>query len=165
MHRKISLIGAAIDACGNKRGAADTPNNIIPALKKLGLDFSEVYKYLGDGHDINQLSSFFTQIARSTKAIIKQNNLPIVVGGDHSCAIGTWSGVVSELVTHQENLGIIWVDAHMDAHTPDTTLTGNIHGMPVATLLGYGHAGFLNILNNKPKIDPKNLVLIGIKIF
>lgn len=165
MNRKINLIGAAIDACGNKRGASDTPNKIRPALNNLGLDFSEVYNYLGGRHDIDQLSSFFTQVALSTKAIINQNDFPIVVGGDHSCAIGTWSGVVSELIIHKESLGIIWIDAHMDAHTPDSSLTGNIHGMPVATLLGYGYTEFINILNNNPKIDPTNIVLIGIRSF
>lgn len=165
MYRKISLIGAAIDACGNKRGAAGTPDTIKPKLANFGLNFEEVYYYNDDGHNIDMLSKYFTKIANSTKDALLQNRLPIVIGGDHSCAIGTWSGVADVLQQRNEELGLIWIDAHMDAHTPETSQSGNIHGMPVATIMGYGHKQFLNILTNNPKIKPDNIVLIGIRSF
>ncbi len=85
-------------------------------------------------------------------------------GGDHSSAIGTWSGV-AEAKRKKGDIGLIWVDAHMDAHTPDTSETGNIHGMPLAHLLGYGDKRFTYILSELPKIKPENVFLIGIRSF
>jgi arginase len=82
------------------------------------------------------------------------------LGGDHSCAIGTWSGAASAL---QGPLGLIWVDAHLDSHTPESSPSKNIHGMPLATLLGYGDPTLTGIQNAKPKILPENVVLIGIR--
>jgi len=84
-----------------------------------------------------------------------------VLGGDHSCAIGTWSGAFAAL-EKKGPLGLIWIDAHMDAHTPETTPSGNIHGMPIACLLGYGDE---KLTHNQPKIDPEHLCLIGVRSF
>ena len=85
-----------------------------------------------------------------------------VIGGDHSSAIGTWSGAASAL---DGDLGLIWIDAHMDAHTFQTTHTQNVHGMPVAALLGKGHEKLTQILTRQPKIKPENICLIGIRSF
>lgn len=87
-----------------------------------------------------------------------------VIGGDHSCAIGTWSAV-AHANRHQGDIGMIWIDAHMDAHTPSSSLTQNIHGMPIAHLLGHGVANLCQILDAKPKLKPQNLCLIGIRSF
>lgn len=83
-----------------------------------------------------------------------------VIGGDHSIAVGTWSGFAHAL-RKQGNVGLIWVDAHLDSHTPSTTETGNVHGMPVAHLLGYGTTALCSILDAEPKILPENLCFIG----
>ncbi|MFN8770686.1 MAG: arginase [Neisseriaceae bacterium] len=165
MYRKISLIGAAIDACANKRGAATTPDHIKNNIQQLGLSFENIFDYHDDGHNLKKLENFFTQIANKTKMVLQENEFPIVIGGDHSCAIGTWSGITDHLKDINQNLGIIWIDAHMDAHTPESSITKNIHGMPVATLLGYGHKEFVNILNSSPKIRPENIVLLGVRSF
>src|SRR5699024_562999 len=85
------------------------------------------------------------------------NRFPLVLGGDHSIAIGTLAGLAS----HYENLGVIWYDAHGDINTGETSPSGNIHGMPLAASLGLGHPKLTNILSEKPKVKPENVVLIG----
>lgn len=166
MHRKISLIGASIDACAGTVGSADTPDTIKnTTVRNLDLSFKEIFYYKSTRHDIPKLQEYFTQIADFTKLTLQQLELPIVIGGDHSCAIGTWSGAADYLRLKSESLGIIWFDAHMDSHTPQSSLSGNIHGMPIATLLGYGYNELINILNNNPKIKPEHIILIGIRSF
>lgn len=87
-----------------------------------------------------------------------------VFGGDHSMAIGTWSGARSGLA-HGDHLGLIWIDAHMDSHTPDTTPSGAVHGMPLAALLGYGDPRFMQIANAQPALLAPHVCLIGIRSF
>src|SRR6266545_3559242 len=79
-----------------------------------------------------------TRLAERVEHIVHEGDLPIVVGGDHACAIGTWKGI-AHAVQSKGRVGLLWLDAHMDAHTPLTTESGMLHGMPVATLLGYGY--------------------------
>lgn len=104
------------------------------------------------------------RLAVCTKKLTEQKQFFTVFGGDHSCAIGTWSGVASAL-KQQGPLGLLWIDAHMDSHTFDTTPSGNIHGMPVAALLGYGAEELTKILEATPKILPEHICLIGIRSF
>ncbi|MDF2690255.1 MAG: rocF [Gammaproteobacteria bacterium] len=87
-----------------------------------------------------------------------------VIGGDHSIGVGTWSGLAYAL-RKQGNIGLIWFDAHLDSHTPSTTETGNVHGMPVAHLLGYGETALCSILDAEPKILPENLCFVGIRSY
>lgn len=93
---------------------------------------------------------------------------PVVIGGDHSIAIGTWSGVVNALGAHKK-FGLLWIDAHMDSHTPITCSQGkwggHLHGMPLAHLLGHGDKKFCELGSKKTKIDPKHLVLVGVRSF
>jgi arginase len=86
------------------------------------------------------------------------------LGGDHSSAIGLWSGI-AESCRKKGDIGLLWIDAHMDAHTPQTSESGNIHGMPLAALLGYGDSCLTQLFSSKPKIKPKNVALIGIRSF
>jgi len=104
------------------------------------------------------------QLARQTHKFISQDQQFIVIGGDHSCAIGTWSGVYSAL-KKTNDFGLIWIDAHMDSHTTKTSPSGAIHGMPLAVLLGFGDQTFCNIELTGQKLKPQNLCLIGIRSF
>jgi len=104
------------------------------------------------------------ELARQTHKAVAANKQIVVIGGDHSGAIGTWSGVHSAL-QHSSPLGLIWIDAHMDSHTPDSSISDAIHGMPVATLLGYGAAGLCHIESETNKIQPQNLCLVGVRSF
>ncbi|KAI6193802.1 putative arginase [Aphelenchoides besseyi] len=103
-------------------------------------------------------------LASATKQVVEQKKELVVIGGDHSCAMGTWSGVAAG-VRKLGRLGLVWVDAHMDSHTPASSHSGNIHGMPVAHLLGHGDSALSGIFDFLPKIYPQNVVVIGARSF
>ncbi len=167
MNKKtIKLIGAAMGNCAGMSGCETAPHVLKQHLVESTLKFEQIVDYTGQRNDIPALEQYFTTIAQITyNATLQQDNLPVIIGGDHSIAIGSWSGISNALATDNQSLGIIWIDAHMDSHTPETSLSGNIHGMPVATLLGYGYTELVNILSSTPKIKPENLILIGIRSY
>lgn len=104
------------------------------------------------------------QLSRNVAVSVASQHPFITIGGDHSCAIGTWSGAASA-VKASGDIGLIWIDAHMDAHTPDSSPSGAIHGMPVASLLGYGPSELTSVEYAGAKIKPQNLCLIGIRSY
>jgi arginase len=104
------------------------------------------------------------RLAAEVEAVLKAGNFPLVVGGDHSCAIGTWSGVHRALADRGP-LGLIWIDAHMDSHTFATTPSGQIHGMPLAALLGHGEAALTAIDGPEAKLLPEHVCLIGVRSY
>lgn len=93
--------------------------------------------------------------------VLSKKLFPFSIGGDHSLAIATWAAVKH----HYGPFGLIWIDAHLDAHTPSTTPSNAIHGMPVANLLGFGDADFVGFSERKPIIHPQNLAYIGVRSF
>ncbi|MGZ9067678.1 MAG: arginase [Burkholderiales bacterium] len=103
------------------------------------------------------------RLARRVEGIVREGDLPLVVGGDHTSAIGTWKGV-AHAVQYKGPLGLLWIDAHMDAHTPQTTESGMLHGMPVATLLGLGYPELTRIAEGV-RLDPKCVCLYGVRSF
>jgi arginase len=88
---------------------------------------------------------------------------PIVLGGDHSVAAGTVAGVANHFRAPGQAVGLIWIDAHSDINTPETSTSGNVHGMPLAALLGMGPAELSNLLGWQPKVLPQHTVLVGIR--
>jgi arginase len=96
--------------------------------------------------------------------VLQGGHFPLVVGGDHSCAIGTWSGVHRALANHGP-VGLIWIDAHMDSHTFATTPSGQIHGMPLACLLGHGETALTRIGGAEAKLRPEQVCLIGVRSY
>ncbi len=113
---------------------------------------------------LQQVHGLVQQLGHEVKQSIQSHHCPLVLGGDHAMAIGTWSGAVSALDAYQ-SFGLIWVDAHMDSHTPQTTPSQAIHGMPLAALMGYGESSLTHLLGNRPKLDPRHVVLIGVRSF
>lgn len=97
------------------------------------------------------------KLGQKVDQVISSNRFPLVLGGDHSIAIGTLAGVSK----HYENLGVIWYDAHGDLNTGDTSPSGNIHGMSLAVSLGLGHPALTHIGGYAPKVKPENVVIIG----
>jgi arginase len=102
-------------------------------------------------------------VAAAVEAAMDKGTLPVTIGGDHSLAIGSLAGVSSYHRRKQQNFGLIWFDAHGDINTPETSPSGNVHGMPLAVGLGHGDDRFTKLLNFAPKVDPKRTVLIGIR--
>ena len=105
------------------------------------------------------------QLAQLTRTATLQQQPFITLAGEHSSAIGTWSGVASATAEHNQTLGLIWIDAHMDSHTMESSETKNIHGMPLAALLGHGHPELTSIATDKAKLQPENVFLIGCRSY
>ena len=93
--------------------------------------------------------------------ILKNGEIPIILGGDHAIAIPTFSAIASHYRTAGAEIGLIWFDAHADINTPETSPSGNIHGMPLAAILGHGHPDLVGLCGYAPKLDPKYFAHIG----
>jgi len=104
------------------------------------------------------------ELSEEVHNVLKQDNFFITIGGDHSSGIGSWSAAAATY-REQGDIGLIWFDAHLDAHTYETTPSGNIHGMPVACLLGYGKDELTSIMYPGAKIKPENLVFVGARSY
>ena len=167
MQRQIELIGAAWGLGGADPGCAQAPAVLRPLLSeelaRCGVP-SHAGPILeqppGERRKTFAVSKLCGQLAGAVAQARRRGALPCVIGGDHSCAGGTWTGVARTL---RGNLGLVWVDAHMDSHTPATSHTGRLHGMPLAWLLGqdddplYGlAAGVLN---------PEHVCLVGVRSY
>jgi ornithine--oxo-acid transaminase len=102
------------------------------------------------------------RLARRVERACRHGRIPLVLGGDHSIAIGTWSGV-KQALDRQASLGLIWIDAHLDSHTPQTSQTQAIHGMPLAVLLGKGDPALTRIGGSAPPINPEHVCIVGVR--
>lgn len=170
--KKIHLVGYASGLAGPVRSSENGPivlqqSSYMAALEPmLTLQW---HKMIGEPtlspHTKKTLIAEFCQeLASETYKLTTNKEFFVVLGGDHSSAIGTWSGMQYAL-KKQGPIGLIWIDAHMDSHTPDTSQTGNIHGMPLAALLGHGDPVFTTILDADPKLKPEHICLIGVRSY
>ncbi len=110
-----------------------------------------------------QVALMMMDLANLVSHVCQSGFFPIIIGGDHSIAMGTWSGI--RLSQPKRDFGLLWLDAHMDAHNFDSTSTGAPHGMPIGTLLGYGYESWSNLGGILPKLHPHQLAQIGIRSF
>lgn len=110
---------------------------------------------------VREISNACEQLAAEVEKILNAAELPLVLGGDHSIAIGSFAGVASYFKKQQQTVGLIWFDAHADMNTADSTPSGNIHGMPLASLFGYGTPELINVAGFSPKLDPKLCAHVG----
>lgn len=116
------------------------------------------------GTPLTAIAALCTRLAAEVESVLHDGDFPLVVGGDHSCAIGTWSGVHRAL-SDRGPIGLIWVDAHMDSHTFATSPSGQIHGMPLACLLGQGDSALTAIGGSEAKLQPAHVCLIGVRSY
>jgi arginase len=98
-----------------------------------------------------------------TERTLEEGFLPLVLGGDHSLAIGSFSGVSNFFRKQQKKIGYLWLDAHGDMNTPDSSPSGNVHGMPLAALMGYGAPELVDLLGYHPKVEARNVALVGVR--
>ena len=168
---KISIIGVPMDLGQNRRGVDMGPSairyaGVVERLQELGHSVDDVGDIAIGRRETSQNTKLRnleevvaanTILANRVHDIIGEGKFPIVLGGDHSIAIGTLAG----LADRYENLGVIWYDAHADLNTAETSPSGNIHGMPLAVSIGLGHEELVNIRDFAPKIKPENVVIIG----
>jgi arginase len=145
LRQRVAGLGYEVRDKGDLR--MDCPAEPPPAGEKL--------RYL------NEIKAACELLASEVRQALEAGELPIVLGGDHSIAIGSVSGVASFHRQHNGPIGLIWFDAHADMNTPETTPSGNIHGMPLAVLLGYGAPELTGIEGFSPKLDPRFCAHIG----
>jgi len=163
---KLHLIGYASGLAGVDIRCGDGPLHIQKQLHNMDLFHWEaiIHPLKSEKKIIEALHRMSNELALYVSRLINIKEQLCVIGGDHTCAIGTWSGVYNAL--HKKgDIGLIWIDAHMDSHTPETSHTGRYHGMPLATLLGYGDLKLTGILDNSSKIKPENVCLIGTRSY
>ncbi|MDF1760939.1 MAG: arginase [Coxiellaceae bacterium] len=168
---EIAVIGAACSIASTDHGSEQGPSAIQQSPLVNALDINLAWDHIifsrGKERQLEAMESvirYSTHIAKRTaKAVVREERF-LTIGGDHSCAIGTWSGAAHQLRA-KGDMGLLWIDAHIDAHTPCTSDTGNIHGMPVAHLLGQGEERLRHLLDNQDKLKPENIALIGIRSF
>lgn len=113
---------------------------------------------------LEELIKINTLTAKATKKVIEENGKGLFFSGDHSGAVGIWSGV-SEAISPKGELGLIWIDAHLDSHTTTSSHSKNLHGMPVAFLMGQDECQMSKILSPRQKINPKNVCFIGARSY
>jgi arginase len=151
---RIAGLGAAIRAMGYT--VEQEEDIYVPAMETRALEDSKArYK--------PQILSVCTELATRVKDLMNEGVFPLVLGGDHSIAMGTVSGVAAYFRERGEEMGLIWFDAHGDMNIPGVSPSGNIHGMPLAHLLGRGDPDLAGILGFSPKLNPDKVVLIGIR--
>lgn len=169
----ISIIGVAIDLGAGTPGVSLGPSAIRYAgvterLTKIGYDIKDEGDILAnkpispltDGiklRYLDEVTRVNTELCDKVSKVMSEGRFPLVLGGDHSIAIGTIAGVLQ----NKKNLGVIWFDAHGDINTEETSPSGNIHGMPVAVSLGYGHERLISIGGKDAKLQADKLVFIG----
>lgn len=108
-----------------------------------------------------EMISTFEAVIPAVMGALDKNSFPVILGGDHSIAIGTFSGLASYFRNRNEDLGLIWFDAHADINTPETSPSGNIHGMPLSVLLGEGPQELVQLEGFAPKLKPEFLAHVG----
>jgi arginase len=110
-----------------------------------------------------QIAATCARIGDIVASELKRGALPLVLGGDHSVAAGTVSGVSRHFRERQERIGLIWLDAHADMNTPESSPSGNVHGMPLAAILGLGPSELSSLYGFAPKVEPGNAVIVGLR--
>jgi arginase len=110
-----------------------------------------------------QIAETCTLVAEMVSDALRSGKFPLVLGGDHSIAVGAVSGASRHFHQRGEKLGLIWIDAHTDMNTPDSSPSGNVHGMPLACCIGQGPVELTDIFGYSPKVNPKNVALVGIR--
>jgi arginase len=177
--KNIRILGVPLDLGQTRRGVDMGPSAVrvaglearLEALGHIVEDGGNVsvaipeQKKEGDPHAkyLKEIVATCTKHADMVLKTLEMGNVPLVLGGDHSVAAGTMAGVAEFYRRQEKKVGLIWIDAHADINTPETSPSGNVHGMPMAALLGLGPAELANIYNFSPKVQPENCVLVGVR--
>ena len=172
----IALLGVPLDLAASRRGVEMGPSAVPPArlasrLEQLGhtvvdtgdvpVPTRETLKFERGIEFLPTITAVCRDVAQRTADLVRNGQIPLVLGGDHSVAGGSVAGVATALAERGERLGLIWLDAHADLNTPDSTMSGNVHGMPVAHLLGHGDRGMASLATPAPAVRAENVVIIG----
>ena len=177
--RPIRVLGVPLDLGQSRRGVDMGPSAVrvagleakLEALGHIVEDGGNIAvairetKQVGDDNAryLKEITSTCTKLAEQVVDTLAAGQTPLVFGGDHSIAVGTVSGVSDFYRQQGKKIGLLWIDAHADMNTPATSPSGNVHGMPLAALLGLGPDVLGKILNSERKVAPENCVIIGVR--
>jgi arginase len=176
---KIRILGVPLDLGQERRGVDMGPSAVRAAglnhvLKSLGHQVEDAgnihvklpeEQHFGDRRAkyLNEIAETSQEAAHLIYQALEAGCFPLSLGGDHSVAIGTQAGVAKFYQDRQQTIGCLWIDAHADMNTPETSPSGNVHGMPFAVSLGQGPEPLTRIFGYAPKLQPKACVLIGVR--
>lgn len=173
----VQLIGVPMDLGASRRGVDMGPSamrlsSLTQQLEGLGLTVQDagnvaVPDRTSLGNEpralLDAITAVCTVVAERTAAAVRAGVRPLVLGGDHSLAAGSVAGTATALAERGQRTGLIWLDAHADLNTPQSSLSGNVHGMPVAHLLGFGHRPLRTLSTATPAVSAEHLVYIGLR--
>ena len=172
---KIDVIGVPLNLGCDRAGADTAPDtlrqlgmmDLIRSTGKEAYDLGNIYvppvenedKYKADDHmkHLDTILRVTRNLADAVHNTIQAGGFPLIIGGDHSLGLGTGTGISMSC----DNVGIIWIDAHGDINTNKTSPSGNIHGMPLAALIGEGDSRLINLYKKGVKIKPENIFIVG----
>ena len=179
MPEKIRIIGVPMDLGASRRGVDMGPSavrvaGLHPRLKQLGRQVEDVgnivvrqpeeqpygekkARYLGE------IAETCRELAEAVKKTLDEDLFPLVLGGDHSIAAGTVAGAAAHFNKESKRIGLIWLDAHGDMNTPETSPSGNVHGMPLAAIMGSGPVELTGLAGIVPMVEPRSVSLVGIR--
>ena len=179
MPQKIRIIGVPMDLGASRRGVDMGPSALRVAglqarIKQLGHQVEDIgnisVKQPEEMSYGEKRAKYLAEIADACKDLgvmveksLEESMMPVVLGGDHSIAAGTLSGVAAHFKKKEKKIGLIWLDAHGDINTPESSPSGNVHGMPLAAAMGYGATELVELQGFKPKVEPQNISLVGIR--
>ena len=179
MPLKIRIIGVPMDLGQNRRGVDMGPSalrvgGLQQRIKQLGHHVEDIgnipvkqpeeqpygekrAKYL------QEIAETCRGLAATTERTVAEGIIPLVLGGDHSIAVGSVAGAAAHFHKQGKRIGCLWLDAHGDMNTPDSSPSGNVHGMPLASIIGYGAPELVELAGFKPMVAPRNVALVGIR--
>jgi arginase len=175
----IAIIGAPMDLGAGRRGVDMGPSalrlaNLNEKLSSLGYEIEDLGNVLVDQPEtapvgpvharyLSQIAHTCTRLMEMVEHAADQSKVPLVLGGDHSIAIGTIAGMSNHYRKSGQKIGLIWIDAHADMNTPESSPSGNIHGMPLACSIGIGPRELTQLGGYAPKIDPSRVAILGLR--
>src|SRR5579883_485518 len=178
-HSRIAVIGVPLDLGAGRRGVDMGPSavrvaNLNARLAELGYEVEDLgnvpvvqreSQNQGDpkAKYLAQITEICTRLAGMVAGIVADGKFPLILGGNHSAAVGTVAGISKHLRARGEKLGVVWIDAHTDMNTPGSSPSGNVHGMPLACCVGLGPPALSEMFGYSPKVDPSNVALVGIR--
>lgn len=175
----VHIIGVPMDLGAGRRGVDMGPSAI--RIAGLGNRLHDLGYHVTDGGDLSiktqeeqrirdQRAKYLPEIARAVTVlsgkvdtIMERGQFPLILGGDHSISVGTISGLALHAKRHKKKLGVLWIDAHADFNTPESSPSGNIHGMPLAICAGLGPGALRDVGGKFRKVDPRNIGIIGLR--
>ncbi len=179
-HSGIAIIGAPLDLGQGRRGVDMGPSSMRVAglgarLAQLGHRVSDLGNIPspqaeslpdpgpGNARFLPEIADACLRLGEMVGSVLAQQQIPLVLGGDHSIGAGTVAGVSNYYRGRGQKIGLLWIDAHADMNTPESSPSGNVHGMPLACCAGVGPAALTDLFGYSPKVDPRHTVLIGIR--